>query len=1257
MSTRTSEDGVESSKASSPTTASQSAATTSSTPTPSRHLQPLRRRRRAGVDYDATLIQGIAIPSANMPGRTPTTSTSATPPAQLNRVTTIDKRTRDIARKNLSDKLDFMKTLCEDGNEFMLCVTAVFAKAWEAMIHRRVKDEGEDLNGYRDFIIEALNLMDAWLEHWDGPEDSQGWTGRKNFDLHVDSICTEMPTDPRRPADRYESLRESKRTLIRGCIEGIVALFPPGDPMSSINQATLTTAWEARFWQDAYGADGNVNIYGDAVEDHLIDLREWKEDWALNDQTESGQDRFRAYLMRYHQTDVHLRLPTIAPSTTATGVGIDDDAEGESDEELYRAPSPARSPYNQDANNNNSPYYLPTTPSQDSNLEEELYDLAGGNDPTSGAEDKPEESPDCADLSLEAIILKAFEDDETVDPSLQACVPQASSEEMVLDPALGDHAVIHTSTTPIAAQPITSSSQNQEMDGIDYHRTVEQLLITQVQEHAPSIIVAVPVEDIEMGESSTVPPPSQEPTTTTATITGDTEMGEAASMPSSSAKDQIVEDICMTSDELPKPTAGTIIPVTEISATDTKKVQFLPGLVAGASNIFGTDPKPASPAFPPGVATFGGFAGKPVTSTFSVAPAPAPTPTILGGIAAKTDHPEAKAKLEVKKPIFGPEGTKVSSGPTGTKPASNPNFSLTGIKFGNGLATTIPAPKSVCDFCGPIPDFSSMLKRGASKAAIEVPASSSEIAKNTQTEEPATPVTATETVDCNTNNGDVETPAVENQADAPNKTVSTSPVPTKVNGVSKEPHIDEVSDELLTAPNETHVDKTSAESTIVFETSIKEVVSPVDRFLAAMEELKSLRACLSTTELDHALKKKRNDDSDIFGKDDFQAGRRLMASIKKIFKQPSPVPLNTKTTAPVVEERRPEVETPQKVEDSKYEEHIESKTQQQPVAKAAEMMPENSIKATDNAPVSAVQSATKATEEKPGSATTATEDKPEVKKQKCTDSKDKEPVGGKKQPDSENLQEEETIESSVPKASPRFDELFKDIAVSKNLWMKEYNFYGTPRALINIAEELLTHDPEPSVQNTTIENLEVIARKWEQLLTTANHLKALREAFNGDYDATFRRDAYKFREYKLVYDTYIYKASQGTQTRRKYYESEAQNQDAAGMRMREGVREELHELLGMYGVYLASLKALQQLFPFHEGLEHMSSTSLTVFHDLIEARHQAFMFPILPFPRKISDDLAVDDAQRALIKDCCADPMADAAYDQLIARANALKFD
>ncbi|KAE8862283.1 hypothetical protein PTNB29_04845 [Pyrenophora teres f. teres] len=1605
MDTPTPTTGLKRAKNSPATGASQA------TPTPSRprELKPLRAARKAGVDYDASLIKGMNPPSANTAGGTPTASAPRSMNAiqllaRVNNATTIDKKSRDSARRDLANKLEYMKTLCTDDNALMKRESVVVAKAWEDKLHRRTREASENLDGYKSFVNEALGLMETWEVNWGGPKDSQGWTGSENFNLHVDPICSDLEEGPevQSPSrsssatlslgNGHETRREAQRVMIRKHLDELVACFPSGDPMANINKAALTTAWEARFWQNTYEKTAYLNMYLDAIEDSAMDLKEWRDEWALSDEgKKSGRESFLEYVKKYHRNDVHFSLPAVIQPVGATTAGVEEDAEGETDDEDYQSSSPAASPYHQDngSNNNNLPYYLPTTPHQDTNtnfdtaiqdtnFDDAIFDLAGGNlpafgddgnsanmfaqgfqgawndipvDPSLGSfttawEPQASSQPMPVNPSLEELVgawvpqassgdmaanpsleqlmdswvAQSSSSDVTIDPALldgtvvsavttsstaQLVSPyaQASSSDMTIDPALLDGTIVPAATTSSATQLVSPYSQSREMDGVAYHVTVEKPVVSQAQAQVPSTTVAKPVEDVEMGESSTVLPPSKDLTTTIATVTPDVEMGEAVSMPLFGTKDQTSrnEDVCMASEELSKSTAGTVMPVTGFSATGgrfnlgfgdnaSKKVQFDLGFVPGATNPFGTQskapvsilkqtapapppsypfasytsfspspsftqsggmaPKTAAPtsawtspsSFVPASATSGGIAAKaakPATSASSVAPtsflAPAssiasaaaiasassvsltpakiggiavktekpatsvssialtpsiapissvaPTPAKLGGIAEQTAKPEPKPKSDAEKPIFGPEDVKSSSGSTGTKAAPKPDgtkpvttkpdvtkpiFSLSGINFGNGPAVTRPAPKPVCDFGGPIPEFSKMLKRGVPQAVVVAPVSSSQIAEKTQTEKAVAPVqTATEATIVNVTDGGVETQADKKQADAQVK-VSTPPILTTIDSVSKEPLVDEAPKEFPTASKKPSVDEVSAESTVVVETPQTEAVSTVDRFLTAMDELKSIWDRLSDAEITSALAKKLDNEPNVFDHNDWSAALQLMKSVKLIFKpseavsqHPNLILLNTKKPAPVAEEKKQKVEQPQKVAESKGKERVEVKahldnkplqqksttemaekkapdsaakatekvsesaakaTEKVPVlaTKATEKKPEYAAKATEKAPVSATkttekqvsESSAKATEKKPESAIKATEQQisvsapratetapisaakatekkpeftakvteekisefaikatakmPEVEEQK--DTKGKERVEGKTQLGSKPLRQEPATKATkdkktevpVPKLSPRFNELVEEIAVSRDLWIKEHQAYGTPRALLNIGEELLTHGPEFSIENTNIEELEDVSCKWEQLLTTADCLKALQEAFHGDYDAKFRRDAQKFREHKRVYEVYHYKSSQGatgSKLRQKYYEREAHKQDVAGMKMREEVKDELHDLLGMYGEYLTSLENLQSLFRFPDSLIHMSEASLVAFHELIEARHKAFLFEVVPFPREVFDDLTVEEAQHALIKDCCADPLTDAAYDQLMAKADALNFD
>ncbi|CAA9956575.1 Borrelia P83 domain containing protein [Pyrenophora teres f. maculata] len=1639
MDTPTPTTGLKRAKNSPATGASQATPTPSSQPAPTtpsrpRELKPLRAARKAGVDYDASLIKGMNPPSANTAGGTPTASAPRSMNAnqllaRVNNATTIDKKSRDSARRDLSNKLEYMKTLCTDDNALMKRESVVVAKAWEDKLHRRTREASENLNGYKSFVNEALGLMETWEVNWGGPKDSQGWTGSENFNLHVDSICSDLEEGPevQSPSSSssatlslgngHETRREAQRVMIRKHLDELVACFPSGDPMANINKAALTTAWEARFWQNTYEKTAYLNMYLDAIEDSAMDLKEWRDEWALSDGgKKSGRESFLEYVKKYHRNDVHFSLPAVIQPVGATTAGVEEDAEGETDDEDYQSSSPAASPYHQDngSNNNNLPYYLPTTPHQDTNtnfdtaiqdtnFDDAIFDLAGGNlpafgddgnsanmfaqgfqgawndipvDPSLGSfttawEPQASSQPMPVNPSLEELVgawvPQASSGDMAANPSLEQlmdswvtqasssdmttgpAIPdgtvvsaamtssaaqlvspyaQASSSEMTIDPALLDGTVVPAGTTSSATQLVSPYSQSREMDGVAYHVTVEKPVVSQAQAQVPSTTVAKPVEDVEMGESSTVLPPSKDLTTTIATVTPDVEMGEAVSMPLFGTKDQTSrnEDVCMASGELPKSTAGTVMPVTGFSATGgrfnlgfggnaSKKVQFDLGFVPGATNPFGTQskapvsilkqtapapppgypfasytsfspspsftqsggmaPKTAAPtstwaspsSFVPASATSGGTAAKtakpatsassiapafslapassiapaaaiasassvfrtpakigsiaakiekPATSTSSVTPAAAivpassvtstpaklggiaaqtakpatslspvaPTSATFGGIVAKTEKSEPTPKSDAEKPIFGPEDVKSSSGSTGTKVAPKPDatkpvttkpdvtkpiFSLSGINFGNGSAVTKPASKPVCDFGGPIPEFSKMLKRGAPQAVVVAPVSSSQIAEKTQTEKPAAPVKkATEGTIANATDGDVETQADKKQADAQVKVVSTPSIPATIDSVSKEPLVGEAPREFPTVSNKPSVDKVSAESTVVVETLQTEAVSTVDRFLTAMDELKSIWDRLSDAEITSALAKKLDNEPDVFDHNDWGAALQLMKSVKLIFKpsdavsqHPNLILLNTKKPAPVAEEKKQKVEQPQKVAESKGKERVEVKahldnkplqqksttemaekkapdsaakatekvsesaakaTEKVPVlaTKATEKKPEYAAKATEKAPVSATkttekqvsESSAKATEKKPESAIKATEQQisvsapratetapisaakatekkpeftakvteekisefaikatakmPEVEEQK--DTKGKERVEGKTQLGSKPLQQESATKATkekktevpVPKLSPRFNELVEEIAASRDLWIKEHQAYGTPRALLNIGEELLTHGPEFSIENTNIEELEDVSCKWEQLLTTADCLKALQEAFHGDYDAKFRRDAQKFREHKRVYEVYHYKSSQGatsSKLRQKYYEREAHKQDVAGMKMREEVKDELHDLLGMYGEYLTSLENLQSLFRFPDSLIHMSEASLVAFHELIEARHKAFLFEVVPFPREVFDDLTVEEAQHALIKDCCADPLTDAAYDQLMAKADALNFD
>ena len=87
--------------------------------------------------------------------------------------------------------------------------------------------------------------------------------------------------------------------------------------------------------------------------------------------------------------------------------------------------------------------------------------------------------------------------------------------------------------------------------------------------------------------------------------------------------------------------------------------------------------------------------------------------------------------------------------------------------------------------------------------------------------------------------------------------------------------------------------------------------------------------------------------------------------------------------------------------------------------------------------------------------------------------------------------------------------------------------------------------------------------------------------------------------------------------RAQYYHAQAEKQNNSGCAIMKDVKQEIYDLLGLYGMYF---ECLTELYPYSssESLGYMAQASLTAYFDLLKARHDTFGPALAPITFDVS---------------------------------------
>ncbi|KAH7383256.1 hypothetical protein BKA66DRAFT_441593 [Pyrenochaeta sp. MPI-SDFR-AT-0127] len=232
---------------------------------------------------------------------------------------------------------DLIRHLPKTNKLFDVDVTEL-AAAWEAMVWQDAYDELIDMPTYMQDVDETLGTLEDWKVYWEteiGDEDGRE-TGCVEFCQYIDHhFASEL-----KPLKLWqEEQEEQERETVRKSFEEVLAIlgekFAKDDSQAQVDVTRTAAEWEHRVWTRTYMLTQDLNIYFQTADNQWLGLKLYMD---LCGEPEEGQTA-KKQLSQYFKQDREF-------------------------------------------------VHFIEEPTQDDNIDDELYNLAGGNDSWPSSEDE-----------------------------------------------------------------------------------------------------------------------------------------------------------------------------------------------------------------------------------------------------------------------------------------------------------------------------------------------------------------------------------------------------------------------------------------------------------------------------------------------------------------------------------------------------------------------------------------------------------------------------------------------------------------------------------------------------------------------------------------------------------------------------------------------------------------------------------------------------------------------------------------------------
>ncbi|KAF1845422.1 uncharacterized protein K460DRAFT_405684 [Cucurbitaria berberidis CBS 394.84] len=261
---------------------------------------------------------------------------------------------------------------------------ADLAASRETSIWEETFNNAQEISAYDDKILDELQDLDTWNTYWESEDADEGGgrTGCTMFRQYVlqhssqelnvvvqeDCLNEPVPQAKQSEMSKEDHERTEARNQFEWVIEDLVKCYVNDDEMARIDVPKLAAAWELQSWNATCAKTFNIADYLDHVENERVEIVSYSELWEdrlYNGLT--GQEAFRQHF------DQHFGAAYLIPESTSP----------ELNDELYDL---AGGNENEDYDKNeeddiaSGSYHKADSDVSNSLWDDELYDLAGGNE-------------------------------------------------------------------------------------------------------------------------------------------------------------------------------------------------------------------------------------------------------------------------------------------------------------------------------------------------------------------------------------------------------------------------------------------------------------------------------------------------------------------------------------------------------------------------------------------------------------------------------------------------------------------------------------------------------------------------------------------------------------------------------------------------------------------------------------------------------------------------------------------------------------
>ncbi|CAO2655911.1 Nn.00g047140.m01.CDS01 [Neocucurbitaria sp. VM-36] len=219
---------------------------------------------------------------------------------------------RRKSRRDIRNAVKDLVKLLSKTNELSKLDISQLAALRETAVWEKTRNATLDSSKYDEKILDELQDLGTWEIYWDSDEADPGSckTGCDLFRQYVPNELVDKShavvhkcslnyilDEEQQPEELDETHeRTSGRKELESAIEDLIKHYPGYDKMTQVDIPKVAEAWESRIWQDTYAKTGNIGDYRTQVEKECVDVGIYRDFWdsyIYNGKT--GLEAFRQY--------------------------------------------------------------------------------------------------------------------------------------------------------------------------------------------------------------------------------------------------------------------------------------------------------------------------------------------------------------------------------------------------------------------------------------------------------------------------------------------------------------------------------------------------------------------------------------------------------------------------------------------------------------------------------------------------------------------------------------------------------------------------------------------------------------------------------------------------------------------------------------------------------------------------------------------------------------------------------------------------